>query len=333
MTKLLELKARIIQFIEKYESYVLPAIRFVIAIIAFSMINLKLGYMQRLDNIFIILILAVICSVLPLNATVVVSALLLLLHLFVLSKEVCIVALILMVLTFLLYFRFSPKSGYKALFTPILYRFKIPYIMPIKCGLTGNPYSVLSVLCGTVLYFFLKGVIVNEKILMSTESTGATSKFIIAIDQLFSDKELLLVLLTFAISAIAVFLIRKLSIDYAWRIAITVGMVIQLVLLLIGKVLYGNMQEVIWLIVGIVLSTAIAFVMEFFLFHLDYTRTERVQFEDDTYFYYVKAIPKSLVRTKEKKITKINKRTDDKEEKMTKDLIAEELEINRDLLN
>ena len=333
MTKLLELKSKIIQFVEKNESYVLPVVRFLVAVIAFSLINMKLGYMQRLDNLFVVLILAVLCSVLPMNATVLISALLLLMHLFALSKEVCIVAFVLMVITFFMYFRFSPKSGYHALITPILFHFKVPYIMPIKCGLTGNPYSVISVLCGTILYSFLKGVVVNEKILMSADSAGSTSKFIIAINQLLLDKELFLVLAAFVITAVIVYFIRRLPLDHAWTIAIGAGIVIQFVILLAGKFLLGNIKDIPWLLFGMIISTLVGFVMEFFLFQLDYTRTERVQFEDDAYYYYVKAVPKSLVQAKEKKITKINKRSEEQEEKMTKDSIAEELEISRDLLN
>jgi hypothetical protein len=33
--------------------------------------------------------------------------------------------------------------------------------------------------------------------------------------------------------------------------------------------------------------------------NLDYARTERVQFEDDDYYYYVKAVPKKMVAVRE----------------------------------
>jgi hypothetical protein len=36
-------------------------------------------------------------------------------------------------------------------------------------------------------------------------------------------------------------------------------------------------------------------VVEFFCFMVDYTRIESVQFEDDDYYYYVKAVPKVTV--------------------------------------
>mgnify|MGYP003202143642 FL=1 len=48
--------------------------------------------------------------------------------------------------------------------------------------------------------------------------------------------------------------------------------------------------------------------MEFFLFSVDYSRTERLQFEDDEYYYYVKAIPKISVTAPEKTVKHINER-------------------------
>ena len=42
------------------------------------------------------------------------------------------------------------------------------------------------------------------------------------------------------------------------------------------------------------------------MFAVDYTRTEYLQYEDDDYYYYVKAVPKALVATSERSIKKIN---------------------------
>ena len=44
------------------------------------------------------------------------------------------------------------------------------------------------------------------------------------------------------------------------------------------------------------------------MFSLDYTRIEHVQFEDDDYYYFVKAVPKITVTTPEKKVKRINTR-------------------------
>ena len=43
---------------------------------------------------------------------------------------------------------------------------------------------------------------------------------------------------------------------------------------------------------------------------LDYSRVEHVQFEDDEYYYYVKAVPKASVPVEDKQVKQINaKRT------------------------
>ena len=44
------------------------------------------------------------------------------------------------------------------------------------------------------------------------------------------------------------------------------------------------------------------------MFSVDYSRSENLQFEDDEYYYYVKAIPKMNVSTQEKTIKRINER-------------------------
>ena len=54
------------------------------------------------------------------------------------------------------------------------------------------------------------------------------------------------------------------------------------------------------------LSLLLAVVLQFFVFNVDYSRTEKVQFEDDEYYYYVKAVPKIVVSKPEKKVKQIN---------------------------
>ena len=45
--------------------------------------------------------------------------------------------------------------------------------------------------------------------------------------------------------------------------------------------------------------------LEFFVFNVDYSRTEHVQFEDDEYYYYVKAVPKNTVTAPQKRVKTI----------------------------
>ena len=74
------------------------------------------------------------------------------------------------------------------------------------------------------------------------------------------------------------------------------------------------------LVLGAVLATAIGLGLELMIFSVDYSRTENVQFEDDEYYYYVKAVPKLSVPAKEKQVKRINKRqeAEQKEDETTR---------------
>ena len=88
MTALLELKQRIKNLYSQYEIYILPVLRFVLAMAYFIWINTNMGYMKQIDNIFIVLILALICSILPSGVMIFVGFALMVAHGYALGIEV-----------------------------------------------------------------------------------------------------------------------------------------------------------------------------------------------------------------------------------------------------
>ena len=106
-------------------------------------------------------------------------------------------------------------------------------------------------------------------------------------------------------------MIKSLPIDYSWMIALGLGVVVNILVILIGC----SALEVDMSVGGVILSTLICaiivFVIQFFIFNVDYSRTENVQFEDDEYYYYVKAIPKMSVNARDVNVKRINYRDDD----------------------
>ena len=69
------------------------------------------------------------------------------------------------------------------------------------------------------------------------------------------------------------------------------------------------------MVVSIVVCVLIAYLIQFFRLTLDYHGTRKLQFEDDEYYYYVKAVPKINVANADVRIKHINakktKKTDD----------------------
>lgn len=117
---------------------------------------------------------------------------------------------------------------------------------------------------------------------------------------------MIVVMAAFALTVIIVYLIRRLSIDHSWTIAIVAGTIAQMVVLLLGALLMDAEVSTIGIILGSLVSAGIAKVVEFVMFQMDYSRTENVQFEDDEYYYYVKAVPKVVLSKPEKTVKKIN---------------------------
>ena len=341
MTQIYELKDKIIRFHAEYEVYLKYAYKFVVALILFCLINGKIGFMTSIAELPISLILALVCSLLPKGVMLLVAAALVVLHLNVLSMEVALVAILMFMLIFFMYFRFAPKDGIIVAITPILHVMGIPYLAVIGTGLLRKMYSVAAVLCGTVAYYFVDGVYQNVTALQKTDtSTGAVEavKVTVSVEQLLSNKEMYVAVVVFALATIAVHVIHKMNIDHAWKVAILSGTLIQIAGFLAGYLVFDIQGRLLGLIIGSIISGILALGIEFFFMDLDYTRTERLQFEDDEYLYYVKAVPKRNVTVTEKSITQFTGfaamgKKKSKEPAISRKDIVEELGINEEDLN
>ena len=333
MVALLEIKEKLVRFYGKYEAYVTPLMRFALALVAFMFINANIGYMKVISTTPVALILSALCSVLPVNAMIAIAALVILLDLYALSMEVLLVGALVFAFIYFVYFRFSPRYGYNAVLAPVCFKLGIPYIVPIGSGLLGEMYSVISVVCGSVIYFFLKGVHENETTLSSASdaAASATSKITIVLNQLLMNKEMFLVVTIFAITTIVVYIIRRMDIDNAWTVAWISGILFEVIGLVSGYLLLGISGKIQGVIIGGIISAFIALGIQFMFFNVDYTRTERLQFEDDEYYYYVKAVPKSVITGSDKKIKHFYK--NEEKERMTKKKFAQEMDIDEELLD
>ena len=306
MTTLLVAKQYIKHFISKYEVYLKPLLKLILALTSLMLINGKIGYMHRLDSISIVLIAALMCSFMPMNFIIVVAAVFTVLHMYALSLECAVVTLVLLLVLFLLYFRFSPKDTIVVLLTPMSFILGIPYVMPLAMGLLGSPASAVSVGCGVIVTFFIRNIADGSSTLSAMETEDMASRFRYIIDGFISNKGMILTIVAFTATIIIVYLIRRLSVDYAWTIAIIAGALADVMILLVGDLIFDTNVSILGLIIGTIVSGLLAKVIEFFAFHVDYSRTEKVQFEDDEYYYYVKAIPKITVSAPSRTVKKIN---------------------------
>ena len=308
MTSLLELKQYIKRFYIKNETYITYIWKFLLALITIAVINNKLGYMQALNNIAIVLMASLLCAILPANFIVFMGAMFILGHLYSMGIECALIAGAVFVLMFLLYFRFSPKDTLAVLLTPIFFFMHIPYVMPLAMGLLGLPTSVVSVSFGLVISYMLNYFASATSIAkIGTDVEETSNQFEQVLSGIIGDKAMLVMIGAFAVTIIIVYVIRRASIDHSWRIAIAAGSVSLIACMLIGSLVCNTEISLFGVIVGTVIAAALMLVVEFFAFNVDYNRTEKVQFEDDEYYYYVKAVPKITVSTPERRVKRINR--------------------------
>ena len=308
MATLLVIKEKLKSFYSKYEAFLVPVLKFAAAFVSLLLINKRLGYMTQLNSTAIVLIVSLLCSFLPFNIIIVMAAVFSLGHVYTLSWECVIVLLVLYLLMFLLYFRFSPKDTFAVLLTPVCFVLKIPVVMPLSMGLVGSPASVVSVGCGVIVYYVLNFISRNAPAINSLDADGTLVRFRYFLDGILHDRAMLIAVAAFAVTVIVVYIIRRMPVDHCWTIAMITGALMSMVILMIGDLKYHTNISIMGTIVGSIVAVGIVKVLQFFVFNVDYSRTEHIQFEDDEYYYYVKAVPKMTVAIPDKTVTKLDTR-------------------------
>lgn len=306
MTALLELRENLKKIYSRNEAFILPVIKFLLSFIVLSIINGKMGYMTKIDNMAIVLIVSLLCSFLPTGFMVVFAMLFTLLHMYALSIETAAVGLVVFLLLYLLFLRFTAKEALVVVLTPVLCMLKLPYVMPVAMGLIGTPVSCVSVGCGVVVYYLIQTVISNAPTINSMGAEEATAKLRLLIDGMLGNKAMLVMIVAFTVTVIVVYLIRRMSVDHSWTIAMAAGIIIEVLILLVGDLMYDTNLSILSALLGAIVTVIVCKIIEFFRFCLDYSRTEKVQFEDDEYYYYVKAVPKMTVSAPTNTVKKIN---------------------------
>lgn len=305
MTTFLEVKQKIKSFYGRYEIYIVPILKFILALISFVWINSTLGFTAALTNPFVVLILALLCSILPVNLILYLSFVLVIGHCYSVGIEVAAFALVLVLFLLILFLRFSSKMNVVMIFTPLAMGIHIPALLPIGSGLMSNPLAAIPAGCGVIFYYFVE-LVQEQATVLQNQDTEMLQKIKLLSDGLIRNQEMWITVVAFVAVILIVYGIRTRFFDYAWRASIVAGGVTYIFLMLMGSLLLNVQNSILELAIFTVVAILIGILLELFVFGGDYTRTERLEYEDDEYYYYVKAVPKATVATSERNIKKIN---------------------------
>ncbi len=292
MGKLREFRERLRAFYAEYTIYLDILGKFVLAFVCLYWIGQVFGGRGVLANIFVVVFVSLILSLMPVRATTIVSALFIIGHSVSIGIDAAALTAVVLLILLFLFLIYVPDDAAALIFTPMAMFFGIPAIVPIAWGLKRRPVSILAVGSGAVVYHLL-GVLVKNADMAPVESmSGYVERLAGLAGQFIGNTDMAADVLAMCGVLIIVYGVRNLDADYVFEAAIVCGAAVYVAFVfLVNSVTEGSFN-VFGTVFGSVLSAVIMLVVNYFFFALDYKSSERLVFEDDSYYYYVKAVPK-----------------------------------------
>ena len=307
MIQLLLIRDSIKNVVKKYNAAITPVFRFIAAFVTFALINGNLGYYEKLNGISVIVLLSAISAFFPMGVTVFLAGLLMILHIYSASMFLSLIFIIIIAILYFMLMRLAP--GYSAIIiaVPVLSFFHLEVLVPMASGLTGSPIAIFAIIPGIVVSILFN--VIKDAVKMSSGSMQIEDNlqtYIFVIKSLVENKLMILMIVAAIGVLLATYTCRKLAVSHAYILGIIAGMIANLIIMIVGGLIFEIKVDVLWVLLGTILSGGLALVVQFFKYLLDYSSVEHLQFDDDDYFYYVTAVPKLSVTSPDLNILKIN---------------------------
>lgn len=278
--------------LELYREKGLPmviATRIIVAFLTVVLINLNIGTLAILQKPLVVLAVSVISGVLPIPLGTVVLVGVTIGHIFAISMVGAVLMAGILSLAYVLGRLFSPKEGYLFIGAFIMCLLGGTYAVPVVLAMIGSMLGVVSVL-GGVSWFLLMNLMANLKSLLA--EGGATDAVFTVLEAVVEDKSITITLVAIGISYVVATFIKNTSMNESWKASIMTGTGMNLVIMIIGGIIVSAKIPFASLFIGSVIGVILGLVVEIFVHNVNYRGMEQLRFEDDEYFYFVKAIPK-----------------------------------------
>jgi hypothetical protein len=312
MATLLTMRDGIKNFCSRYDKVITPIIKFVLAFVMFLSFTYLTGYNDTVSSGLIMFLLSVVCAFVSEGITLFLGGVVLIMNYMSASKEIGITFILVFVVMYCIYIRFFPKTAWLILYAPLFFMLKLQYLLPLLAGMLVGPAGVISMAFGCVFYYFgINTAGYLEEMAAATNAEEMLESYKYLFQNLVEDKNLILTIVVFAVISIITYVIYRMSVEYAWYAAIIVGGLFEIILFLVGNVLLDANVSISGILGGTIVAVIIAVIVQFFKVVVDYSRTENTQFEDDEYYYYVKAVPKVVMGKQQKNVRTISTSTQD----------------------
>ena len=303
MNEFIRLRDDIRRFILSREMLFLKIWSGLVAFVGLMCIKANFGYNKTISQLWVSIIIAIVCAFFPIQGVSLVLIIVLLINLLSLSLETALVALGFVIAGYLICAYFRSKNTYNMVMVPVCYAFNAPFVMALGSGLLSNINELCGVICGTVTAYYLH--IVKDNAAAIIDETSDVSIIGLINEQLLRGKMFYFFLIAMVAMFLVVYMLRQASINMSWIIANFAGVAVEFIIMLAGCLVTGQKGEIPSLIIGNIFVILVGFILNYFILDLGYSRIEKVQFEDDDYYYYVTAVPKIRIVEEDKEVKKI----------------------------
>ncbi len=300
MNSFITVRDRIRKFILSKEMLFLKLWNMLIALAGTLIISTQFGYQKQLGHVWVAILISLVCAFLPLSGVSLVLVLYLAVNLAALNTQVALFYVGFVVLGYLICAYFHSKNTYNLVTVPICFFLHTPYSMALGSGLMCKLNELTSVVCGSAVSYYLFVIKHNASDILD-ETTDVSIPAMLS-EQMFKNKMFYFYIAAMVAMFLVVYFLRSADIHTSWLIAVVSGIFVEFAIMLSGYLLNSQKGEILGLVIGNIIAFVVGIILNYFIMDLDYSRIEKVQFEDDDYYYYVTAVPKIRIVDEEKQV-------------------------------
>lgn len=276
-----------------------------LAFVSLLILKEYFGYSTPINHMWLIVILAIFCAFLPMSGIAIVLDIYLLLNLTSLSIDVAIVVLLMIIAANLVCAFYGVNNYGDVTLIPVFQQWRVPFLPVMGSAMLGGINEIAATISGGIIAFFLKAVRENSS--MFLDDTANISAMDLIINQMLGNHLFYFYIVALVVMFIVTYNIKCRDINHAWSLAAIFGVLSEFIIMLTGYLFTSNASRIGGLILGNIIVLLFGLGINYFVRDLDYSRVEKVQFEDDDYYYYVTAVPKIRIAEEHVQVKKITK--------------------------
>ena len=312
MTALLDLRSKLFGLYQKHGKLFIGILKTVLFFMVYITIINKVGFNRYADRYHIIILLSVISSFLPSSVSMIAAVAFTAVSVWPLSPEAAALIVLVAVIVYCFFMRYAMAYSDIEVFTVSMCFFGVPFFAPVMAGLFGTPLMAIPVCTGIFAYYVMDAIQSSLTVIQNASAAG--NSFLLfrgLVDSLIKNEKMYITMAVALIVILVMCLVKNIKMDYSFEISIVSGAFVMMFVYIICMLRWDLDFGIIYTIVMSVISGLISLFSLYLIRPLNYSGSENLQFEDDDYLYYVKAVPKIKMTSVRTNVTKRLGRIDD----------------------